>query len=214
MGGGSDPATQRGKQLNKQFSSWINKPAPAPSTGTTSGISSLLSGANPAGYSDYINSAIGSFGDIASGKNIGVEAPGYRAVRDNLRSDIMGDVNASVGGSGRYGSNIHTDTLTDSLTANLGALDMAQYNAGQDRQIQAAQLLPQLQTAATQPGLTQLMAGEAQDNVNNADFERFLQLLQANNASAGTAGMKDETPWWQTALGYIAGNASNAVKVL
>lgn len=203
MGGGSDPATQRGKKLNNQFNKWINTPAPAPSEGTTSGISSLLSGADPGGYSGYITNAIGSFGDIASGKNIGVEAPGYRAVRDNLRSDIMGDVNASVGGSGRYGSNIHTDTLTDSLASNLGALDMAQYNAGQDRQVQAAQLLPQLQTAATQPGLTQLMAGQAQDSVNNADFNRFLQLLQANNASSDTAGLKDETPWWQSALSLV-----------
>lgn len=214
MGGGSDPATQRGKELNSQFSKWIDTPAPAPSAGTQQGIASLLSGAKPAGYMEGVNGAITSFADTAAGKNIGVEAPGYRAVRDNLRSDIMGDVNASVGGSGRYGSNIHTDQLVDSLTSNIGALDMAQFNAGQDRQVQAAQLLPQLQTAATQPGLTQLMAGEAQDTANNADFERFLQLLQANNASADTAGMKDEQPWWQTALGYIAGNAGNAVKAL
>lgn len=214
MGGGDDPATQRGKQLGNQLSKWINTKAPAPSAGTQQGIASLLAGANPAGYSQGIGGAITSFADTAAGKNIGVEAPGYRAVRDNLRSDIMGDVNASIGGSGRYGSNVHTDTLTDSLASNLGALDMAQYNAGQDRQVQAAQLLPQLQTAATQPGLTQLLAGGVQDTANNADFNRFLQLLQANNASSETAGMKDETPWWQTALGYVAGNAGQAMKFL
>lgn len=199
--GGGDPATQRGENLGKQLSKWINTKAPAPSAGTTSGIASLLSGANPAGYSGAVNGAISSFGDIASGKNIGVEAPGYRAVRDNLRSDIMGDVNASVGGSGRYGSNIHTDTLTDSLASNLGALDMAQYNNGQDRQVQAAQLLPQLQGAAAQPGMTQLMAGQAQDNINNADFNRFLQLLNANNSTTQTPGMEQEAPWWQSLLG-------------
>lgn len=201
MGGGDDPATQRGKQLGGQLSKWINTKAPAPSAGTAGGIASLLSSANPAGYSEGIGGAISSFADTAAGKNIGVEAPGYRAVRDNLRSDIMGDVNASVGGSGRYGSNIHTDTLTDSLTANLGALDMGQYNAGQDRQVQAAGLLPQLQQAATMPGLTQLLAGGAQDSANNADFNRFLQLLQANTASSETPGMEQEAPWWQTAIG-------------
>lgn len=203
MGGGEDPATQRGKQLGGQLSKWINTPAPAPSAGTAGGIASLLSSANPAGYSQGIGGAISSFADTAAGKNIGVEAPGYRAVRDNLRSDIMGDVNASIGGSGRYGSNIHTDTLTDSLASNLGALDMAQYNAGQDRQVQAAQLLPQLQTASTQPGLTQLLAGGVQDNANNADFNRFLQLLQANNASGETAGLKDEKPWWESAVSLL-----------
>lgn len=203
MGGGDDPATQRGEQLGNQLSKWIKTPAPAPSAGTTQGIASLLSGANPAGYSEGVGGAIRSFADTAAGKNIGVEAPGYRAVRDNLRSDIMGDVNASVGGSGRYGSNIHTDTLTDSLASNLGALDMAQYNAGQDRQVQAAQLLPQLQTAGTQPGLTQLMAGQVQDKANNAGFERFLQLLQANNASGETPGMQDEKPWWESAASLV-----------
>jgi hypothetical protein len=214
MGGGDDSATKRGKQLGNQLSSFINTKAPAPSAGTTSGIASLLSGANPAGYSGAINNAISSFGDTASGKNIGVEAPGYQAVRNNLRSDIMGDVNASVGASGRYGSNIHTDTLTDSLATNLGALDMGQYNAGQDRQVQAAQLLPQLQGAAAQPGMTQLLAGGVQDTANNADLDRFVKLLQANNASGQTPGMADETPWWQTALGYVAGNAGQAMKFL
>lgn len=201
MGGGEDPATKRGKQLGNQLSKWINTPAPAPSAGTQAGIASLLSGANPAGYSAGVGGAISSFADTAAGKNIGVEAPGYRAVRDNLRSDIMGDVNASIGGSGRYGSNIHTDTLTDSLASNLGALDMAQYNAGQDRQVQAAQLLPQLQQASTLPGMTQLLAGGVQDNANNADFNRFLQLLNANNSTSATPGMEQEAPWWQSLLG-------------
>ncbi len=203
MGGGKDPATTRGETLGSQLSKWIKTPAPPPSAGTSAGIASLLGGANPAGYSQGINGAISSFANTAAGNNIGVEAPGYRAVRDNLRSDIMGDVNASVGGSGRYGSNIHTDTLTDSLASNLGALDMAQFNAGQDRQVQAAGILPELQTAATQPGLTQLLAGSAQDSANNADFNRFLQVLQANNASSATPGLKAEKPWWESALSLV-----------
>lgn len=216
MSGGSkgyDPA-KTGKTFGDKLTSYLNGQAPGPSAGTTAGISSLLSSANPTGYGQGVGGAISSFADTAAGKNIGVEAPGYRAVRDNLRSDIMGDVNASVGGSGRYGSNIHTDTLTDSLTSNLGALDMAQYNAGQDRQVQAAQLLPQLQTAATQPGLTQLMAGQIQDANADPNYDRFRELLGDFTGSQGNAGMKPETPWWQTALGYIAGNAGQAVKML
>tara|TARA_R110000822_G_scaffold27790_2_gene82667 strand:+ start:8943 stop:9566 length:624 start_codon:yes stop_codon:yes gene_type:complete len=201
MGGGSDPATQRGEQLNNQFNGYINTPAPAPSAGTTSGISSLLSGADPAGYSQGVGGAISSFADTASGKNIGVNAPGYQAVRNNLESNIMGDVNASMGAYGRQGSNVHTDQLTSSLASQLGGLDMAQYNAGQDRQVQAAQMLPGLQQAATQPGMTQLAAGGAQDSVNNADFDRFLQLLQANTSVSETPGMEQEAPWWQTLAG-------------
>lgn len=198
--GGYDPA-KLGSQLGGKLTQYVNTPAPALSAGTTSGISSLLSGANPAGYSSGVNGAISSFADTAAGKNIGVDAPGYQAVRNNLRSDIMGDVNSSLGASGRYGSNIHTDTLTDSLAANLGALDMAQYNVGQDRQVEAAKLLPQLQQAATQPGLTQLMAGQVQDANADPNYNRFKELLGLFNNSQSSAGMKEETPWWQSLLG-------------
>ena len=64
-------------------------------------------------------------------------------------------------------------------------------------------LWQQLQGAAAQPGMTQLLAGGAQDNVNNADFNRFLQLLQANNSTGETPGLKAETPWWQSAASLV-----------
>ena len=203
MSGGSkgyDPA-KLGNNLGQKLTSFANSPAPAPSVGTTSGISSLLTASSNPTYDNGIAGAISSYADTAAGKNIGVNAPGYTAVRDKLRSDVSGDVNASIGASGRYGSNVHTDTLTKALTDNLGALDMAQYNAGLDRQAQAAAILPTLQTAATQPGLTQLAAGSAQDNVNNADLNRLLTILGAFNGSQSSAGMRQETPVWQSALG-------------
>lgn len=203
MSGGSngyDPA-KLGSQLGGKLTQYVNSPAPAPSVGTTSGISSLLGSANPAGYSQGVNGAISSFADTASGKNIGVEAPGYQAVRDRLRSDVSGDVNASVGSLGRTGSNVHIGSLTDALTSNLGALDMAQYNAGQDRQVEAAKLLPDLQQAATQPGLSQLMAGQVQDANADPNYSRFKELLGLFNNSQSSAGMKQETPWWQSLLG-------------
>lgn len=211
-GSGGYNAKKTGSTLGNQLQSYVNKPAPAPSAGTTGGIASLMGAANNPTYDAGIQGAIKSYGDTAAGKNIGVEAPGYRAVRDGLRSDIMGDVNSSIGASGRYGSNVQVADLTDQLTKQVGGLDMAQYNAGLDRQAQAAGMLPALQTASTQPGLTQLTAGQVADENADPQYNRFKELIQLNNASQNTVGMKPETPWWQTALGYIAGTAGNALR--
>ena len=214
MSGGSKGYNpqQTGQGLGKKLDHYINTPAPAPSVGTTSGISSLLGAANNPEYASGIQGAIKSFADTAAGKNIGVNAPGYQAVRDGIRSDVMGDVNTSVGAYGRAGSNVHTSELTRDLTQQLGALDMGQYNSGLDRQTTAAGMLPALQTASTQPGLTQLTAGQVADENADPNYGRFKELLAAFNGSQGSPGLTPETPWWQTALGYIAGNAGNAIK--
>ena len=197
---GYDPG-KLGGTLGKQLQSYATAPTPAPSSGTTQGIAGLLSAASNPAYDAGVRGAISSYADTAAGKNIGVEAPGYQAVRDKLRSDVSGDVNASMGANGRYGSSVHTGTLADSLTSSLGALDMAQYNSGLDRQAQAAAMLPGLQTASTQPALTSLTAGQVQDDTNNAGLNRLLKLLGAFNGSQGSAGMTQETPWWQSAAG-------------
>ena len=202
-GSGGYDARKTGKKLGTQLDKYVSTPAPGPSVGTTSGISSLLQSANNPDYAGGIQGAIRSFSDTAAGKNIGVEAPGYQAVRNGIRSDVMGDVNSSIGASGRYGSNVQVADLTDQLTKQLGALDLNQYNAGQDRQVQAAQLLPGLQTASTQPGLTQLAAGQVADANADPNYTRFKELLAAFNGSQESAGMKPETPWWQSALSTI-----------
>ena len=200
---GYDPG-KLGNTLGQKLMGYANAPDPATPSGTSQGIMGLLSAANNPAYSAGVGGAISSLADTAAGKNIGVEAPGYRAVRDNLRSTITGDVNASMGASGRYGSNLHTQALTDALTPALGGLDMAQYNSGLDRQVQAASLLPGLQTASTQPALTALTAGQVQGDTNNAGLDRMLKILGAFNGSQGSAGMAQETPWWQSAAA-IAG---------
>ena len=38
---------------------------------------------------------------------------------------------------------------------------------------------------------------------NNADFNRFLQVLNANNSTTATPGLKAETPWWQSAASLL-----------
>jgi hypothetical protein len=236
-GGGSnnyDPA-KLGNTLGNKLSSYVNTSAPVFNkelyTGqgaTTQGaLGGILGNANPGGYSGHVTDAIGSFGDMAAGRNIGAEAPGYKAVRDRLSSDVMDSVNSQFTASGRFGGGSHRGELAEQMAGTLGAFDLGEYHRGQDLQFGAASMLPQLYSASQMPGQTQLAVGQLQDadtlakrqseadlfdRTKNADYNRFKELLSAFTGSQQNAGMAQETPWWQTALGYVAGNASNALR--
>lgn len=184
---------------------------------TNQGLQSLIGSAGNPAYSQGVQGAIQSFGDTAAGKNIGVQAPGYQAVRDNLSSDIMGQVGSSFASQGRFGGGSYVDKATDSLTSGLGALDMDQYNNGLDRQVQAAGMLPGLYDALQKPASTLLSAGAIQDADKQAALQGRYDLSQRNgNAQtdllaklssilAGNAQTSGSTetkttpaaPWWQ-----------------
>lgn len=46
---------------------------------------------------------------------------------------------------------------------------------------------------------------------NDANYNRFLELLSAFSGSAGSPGMAEEVPIWQQFAGYLANNAGNAI---
>lgn len=46
----------------------------------------------------------------------------------------------------------------------------------------------------------------------NADYNRFQELLGAFNGAQQNAGMKEEVPWYQQLIGYVLGNAGQAAK--
>jgi hypothetical protein len=174
-GGGSssssyDPA-QLGRTLGNKLESYVKTPVPVFNkelyTGqgaTTQGaLGSILGNANPGGFSGHINSAIGDFGDIASGKRFGMDDPGYAQLRSKLGSDTLRDVNAIFTGSGRFGSGSHVDTATSSLGNVLAGLDYGNFQNDQQRQFAAAGMLPQLYSASQMPGQTQLAVGQLQD---------------------------------------------------
>lgn len=56
-----------------------------------------------------------SLGATARGENIGKSNPYISAMLDKAVDDTRSDVNAQFSGSGRYGSNIHAEQLTESL---------------------------------------------------------------------------------------------------
>lgn len=198
---------------------------PGLSSTTQGGLSSLLAGADPAGYSNSVSGAISDFGDIAAGNRFGTNEPGYAALRAKLADDTLTGVNSIFAGSGRFGSGSHVDTATNSLVSALGGLDYANFQNDQQRQMAAAGLLPGLYEASQLPAQTQLQAGQimdadalAQRQAQNDLFRRqndsvWDALARSSSILAGTApsggstttNTQPGTPLWQTLMGGAIG---------
>lgn len=192
---------------------------------TTRGLSDLTGTANNPAYSGGVQGAIDSFGKTASGANLGVNDPGYAAIRRNLTDDVLTSTNSSFNNSGLFGSDTNQEQAAEGLGNALGALDYQQYNDSQDRQVQAAGMLPGLYQASQQPASTMLSAGAIQDadrqaslqgqyeldtRKNNAQTDMLAKLssILAGNAAAGgstTTTSTPTTPWWQSAIGLGLG---------
>lgn len=229
-GGGSsgpsyDPAAL-GKTLGGKLTTYANTPAPVfnkslytgMGSSTQSGLSSLLSGANPSGYSGAVGGALSDFGDVAAGKRFGMDDPGYATLRAKAGDDTLRDVNAMFTQSGRFGSGSHVGTATEALGNVYAGMDYNNYQQDIARQQQAAGMLPGLYSASQMPAQTALGVGQIQDadamaarqgefdqfnRTQNADYTRLLEMIGAFTGSQQNAGMREEVPWWQSVLGGI-----------
>lgn len=193
---------------------------------TKSGIQSLINSANNSGYSTGVQGAIDSFGRTASGANLGVNDPGYSTIRNKLSNDVLTTTNGAFNNSGLFGSDNNQKQAASGLADSLGALDYQQYNDSQDRQVQAAGLLPGLYQASQQPASTLLQAGAIQDADTQAALQgrydlsqrqgnaqtdllaKLSSILQGNAAVAGTTQTQTSParPWWESLAGVgIAG---------
>lgn len=127
-----------------------------------------------------------------------------------------------------------TDTRANALASQLGA-NQAQF--GQQQQALAnaggaAAAAPGFYQAQLLPGQTQTAVGQIQDanaaatrqgeydlwdRTQNADYNRLLQMIGTFTGTQQNAGMQEEVPWWQQALGAgavasgIFGNIFNPI---
>jgi hypothetical protein len=83
-----------------------------------------------AGARGYVN-------DVMGGKYLNSD-PYSDNVFQNIQSKVMPSVNSQFMGSGRYGSNLQTDTATRALTESYAPYASQQYQSGLDRMGQAA----------------------------------------------------------------------------
>lgn len=192
---------------------------------TKQGIAGLIGGANNSAFTGGVEGALDSFGRTASGANLGVNDPGYETIRKKLSNDVLTSTNSSFNNSGLFGSDNNQYSAATGLADSLGALDYQQYNDSQDRQVQAAGMLPGLYEASQMPATTMLSAGALQDADKQATLQgRYDQTMRQGNAqtdllaklsailagnasSAGstTTNTQPSTPWWQTALALGVG---------
>lgn len=224
-------ATTIGNQLNSQLSAGVRpydqSMVPGLSGQTAQGVNSLSNNPNNSAFSGAMGSTIGDFGAIASGKRFGMDDPGYATLRAKAGDDTLRDVNSMFTTSGRFGSGSHVDTATEALGNVNAGMDYQNYQNDQQRQMQAASMLPGLYQGSQLPGQAQLQAGQTMDAWNSAkaqdDARRFdatqnagwNTLQRGSSIFAGTAPVSGTTttesqPWWKvgtglgaTALGFM-----------
>lgn len=172
----------------------------APGSTTTGGQAASLAAANNPLYSGAVNSAIGSFGDIAAGNQFGTNDPGYAALRSKLSNDVLTSTNQSFNNSGLFGSDSNQKAAASGLADSLGALDYNNFQNDQQRQAQAAGLLPGLFSAAQLPSSVQQSVGASQDAATAAekagptDFLAKLTAIANGNAAAGGTNTTQTSP--------------------
>lgn len=188
------------------------------SSQTTAGIAALGSNPNNSIFSSGVSGTLGQQAQIAQG-NFG---------NDPLRTRIMDDVQAQTSSlynaAGRFGGDSNKEAFTENLVGALAPYDM-------QRQQQAIGNMGALYGMSNMPASAQLQAGQIMDAFNTARVQDNARLFDAQNnapwndlsratgilaASAPSAGTTTSTttptaPWWQQALGYVAGNAGRAI---
>jgi len=177
--------------------------------------------ANNPGYAGAMNNAMGEFGAIASGQRFGMDDPGYARLRQNVMDDTLSNIGSQFTNSGRFGGGSYRETAGEGVGNALAGMDYANFQNDQQRQMQAAQMMPGMFSASLAPSAALGAVGGAVDAdsqarllAENDQFRRqndpeWDALARSSSILAGTApvgGMnttntqtKPNAPWWQTA---------------
>lgn len=181
----------------------------APGANTTGGWAASLQAASDPNFSNGLAGALQSYGNRAAGNEIGINDPGYKAIRDQLQSDITSTANSSFNNSGLFGSDSNQRGLAQGLASGLGGLDYQQYNDSLSRQAEAANMLPGLFSAGQLPASIQQSVGASQDAnaaaqaAGPTDYLAKLTGILNGTASASgttTTNSTPTAPLWQTLL--------------
>lgn len=189
--GGYDPK-KLGQSFGNKLTEELNKPPQVFNKPLYAGVGSETQG----GIKRL--GQLGRSADFAGG----MQAPGYKAVRNNLRDTVATDVGSMFNASGRFGGGSHVNNLTDQLTDSLGAFDYQNYNNQLDRQRQGVEMqlgAGQMLDADKQAAL--LADNDLFRRTHDTERQNLLELLGGFTGSQGAAGMTEEQPWWMKAIG-------------
>jgi hypothetical protein len=220
-----------GSQLNAQIGKGVTPFSqslyPGLSGQTQQGVAGLANNPNNAAYGSAVGNTIKDFGAIASGQRFGMNDPGYATLRQNAINDATTGVASSFLTDGRFGSSVMGDAAGEAIAGTIAGLDFANFQNDQQRQMQAAGMLPGLYQGSQLPAIGQLTAGQIKDadmlatrqgaadlfdRTQNAGWNtlaRASQVLAGTAPSAGqTTTQTQQQPWWQAPLqigGTLAG---------
>jgi hypothetical protein len=193
-----------------------------------------LGAANSAGpgFVNSMQGALGDFGATARGDRFGLNDPGFAQLRQGVIDDTMTNINSQFTNSGRFGGGSHVESLGRGVGNAVAGLDYGNFQSDIARQQQAAGMMPGLFGAMQAPSAAVGAVGAAQDANQQGilqgendlfrrqnDGDRLLlgelSSILAGNAAVGGQTTTQTTPqpsWWQQVLGYVAGNAGQAMK--
>jgi hypothetical protein len=179
----------------------------APSTTTQNSWQQALGQAGNADYAGGLAGALSSYGNRATGAELGVNDPLYAQQRATLTDDVLTAVNGQFSSMGQLGSDQSRQSAARGLANALGGLDTQQRAESYGLQSQAADKLSSLFQASLLPSSITGAVGAAQDAdaqaKQNGNLDYMSQFMSLLNGASGAAGTKttSETPWWQIGLG-------------
>jgi hypothetical protein len=190
----------------------------APSGTTTNAWAMAKDAATNPAFAGGIGGAIDSYSKVARGDYLDNQDPLFQQALDRATNKTAADINASMGANGRYGSDVHVDAMTDAIGGMRTNAELDNLRYEQQRQGEAANMLPQLFGAAQLPSSVFGQVGAAQDadaaaqqqgaydlftRQNEAKADQLAKLSAILSGTAGAGGTTQSTvmPWWQAAIG-------------
>lgn len=149
--------------------------------GTQNALNGTLSASNNADYTQGINNSIGQTSNIAGGAYLNGGNPYFQANLDKTLNDTASGINASLGGSGRLGSNLQVQSLAEGLGNVSNTARSQNYENEYSRMMQAQQALPGLYQASLLPSATQLQVGQMNDANSLAQRQAEYELWSRQN---------------------------------
>lgn len=148
---------------------------------TNNALTNTLGASSNSDYSTGVNNAIGQTANIAGGAYLNGGNPYFEAGLSKTLNDTASGINASLGGSGRLGSNLQVQSLAEGLGNVSNSSRQQNYENEYSRMMQAQQQLPGLYQASLLPGATQLQVGQMRDADALAQRQAEYELWSRQN---------------------------------
>lgn len=182
----------------------------APGGNTTSSWEQMISAAGNSDYASGLAGALSSYGNRASGAELGDANPAYAALRQNAINDAITGTTAQFSNSGLFGSDRNVKLASEGAADAALGYDYTNYRNTIADQADAAAMLPQLFQSSMLPSSITGAVGSAQDAdaaaKQNGGLDYLAQFMSMLGPLAGaspqtTTSKTPSTPLWQSLLG-------------